>query len=151
MAKYEILGFGADSVTLWTLGTSLKGDFEKLQKYWRTYTRRMNRDQQFNPIFRVHENGSKSGHSHIHFIHYGFLDHRKTVETWRSITGEKSNVNFRKKESGDFNKALWYCLKYVTKESRNYSFLGAFYKTKVPKYNKQCELCISQEFKLYDL
>ncbi len=114
-----------DSIVMWTIGTSLPDNREnriKLQAYWNKFRARMSKLKLWEPIFRVVESG-KAGYLHIHFLNVGKLDFRIVIKAWRSITAEKSNVNFAKGDNG--GRHIRYTLKYLTKSPTKYSFLGA--------------------------
>jgi hypothetical protein len=147
-------------IQLWTLGTSLsdtRDNYVTLKRYWRLFTQRINTYKKrglisYSPIVRVFEAGTIGKRLHVHFINVGTIKHsceywdsdstgkylneefKCTTQCvtciWRSITQEKSNVNFRSKRSESPMSAFSYCAKYIAKGNR-YSYLGNFRLIKV--------------------
>jgi len=141
-----------EKLVLWTLGTNWKGNssYKDLQKAWTNFRKSMYHVDGFSPVFRVTEQGSKSGHLHIHFLNTGFLSHARALYTWRRVSNNSgANVNYSSKES-DPTKAINYLMKYMTKHPKfpsinsnsveilrhsvKYSWLGEWYKIKFDKY-----------------
>ncbi len=115
---------------MWSLGTSLsdtKMNRNLLMKRWNLFVKRMYHCEDWSPLFRVVEVGRR-GFLHIHVICHKFVDHRVVLETWRSLTREKSNVHVSG-HKGSLNplRLARYLMKYLSKESSSYRWLGSFY------------------------
>ncbi len=139
MSKFKKLK--RDRVYLWTFGTSLiVGNMDKLAVFWRKFTQRyaMKRKRtgvKYDPLFRVFEAGSKGRRLHVHAIFGDYFDHAEALKVWRSITGEKSNVQYVSKPmyANPVN-AFFYCAKYAVKGGSKYSYMGAMLKVPFGKY-----------------
>ncbi len=140
-----------EQAILWSLGSSkLDTEHERaaLGDSWKRFRMWMDNYSNWKPIFRVVETGSKGGRLHIHFIATRYLDHEVVLEAWRNAIGERANVNFSYiPHSDDTSSILNYLLKYLTKETSRYSWLGAFYKAgEGEKIEAVCEHGKSWEF-----
>lgn len=120
---------GADRLYMWSLGTSLKDtriNRKLLMRRWRDFTKRMWHCEEWNPVFRVVEVGRR-GFLHIHCVTTSFTEHAIVLRTWRSLTKEKSNVHVSGyKGVLDPRRLARYLMKYLTKESSKYHWLGSF-------------------------
>lgn len=115
---------------MWSLGTSLKDtkyNRKILLRMWNKFTKTVQRTETWKPLFRVVEKG-KRGYLHIHVVASHFCEHRIILNKWRAQTGEKSNVHVSGyRGTLDPRKLARYLMKYLTKESSAYRWLGAFY------------------------
>ena len=146
--RAEISGIDPKNGYMWTLGTSSKYvreyDWDAKQYYdnvsdviepWKLFRKRMNLEGAWSPLVYVVEAGSKGNRLHIHFLNEGVLSHKTVVRTWRSVTKEKSNVNYVKHSN------IGYLAKYTSKSLIRYHWLGKLYKAKIPKHESFCAEC----------
>ncbi len=115
---------------LWSLGTSLTDtsmNRKLIQKRWHRFQASMHRVEKWKPLFRVMEKGRR-GFLHFHVICESFCEHRVVLNVWRSLTKEKSNVHVSgHKGTQDTRRLTKYLLKYLSKESSKYWWLGRFH------------------------
>lgn len=118
------------SLNMWSLGTSLSdtpSNRKILLDWWRVFTRRLDRDTEWSPIFRVVETGRR-GFLHFHVVCSRYISHAKVLRIWRSITGEASNVHVSGSPNGRNVKPLVdYLIKYLSKEGSTYRWMGSLY------------------------
>lgn len=147
------------NVQLWTLGTDMKDtktNKEILYKYWRKFSMRINVYSKrigfkYSPLVYVFESGSKGDRLHIHFLHHGFLSHLFVLNLWRSITRQKSNVNYSALDHLSVIVVIWYLAKYVSKSLERYYWLGNWRKTPPDNHVVECIQCRqSDPFIYYD-
>lgn len=136
--RVEQSGVALDRAIMWTLGTSLKDSPENrriLARYWTRFRKHMNKYQQWDPVFRVVEAGSKGKRLHIHLVLVSQTTHAIVLKQWRKITGERSNVNFTAPVHSGHLGLLRYLLKYLTKQGTRYYWLGALYNAHPEPYD----------------
>lgn len=128
--RLDVCNQRIQSLNMWSLGTSLKDtayNRQVLLGWWRVFSRRLDRDTEWLPLFRVVEVGRR-GYLHIHCICGAFVAHEKVLRIWRSITGEASNVNVsgsgRNREPRTL---IRYLVKYLSKQGSAYRWLGPLY------------------------
>lgn len=130
LRRLEVSDHVEDEIIMWSLGTSLKDSkFNRkvLIERWRIFSRRMDRCEDWTPIFRVVEAGRR-GYLHLHVAVLGFASHAHVTSTWRSSTGEASNVNFSRSSGGaDTPTLVRYLVKYMAKKGSTYRWMGPFY------------------------
>lgn len=130
LRRLEVCDERIEELVMWSLGTSLKcSKYNRkiLLKFWRIFSRRINRSEDWNPVFRVVETGRR-GFLHIHVAVSGFASHAHICKVWRSVTGEASNVNFsRADKDRGIPTLIRYLVKYLTKEGSTYRWMGPFY------------------------
>lgn len=123
-------GASIEGIFLWSLGTSLTDtdtNRRLLNERWRLFTKRMNHYPEWQPLFRVRETGRR-GFLHFHVIAGRYIEHSKVLKEWRSLTREKSNVNVSGyKGQRDPDMLIGYLVKYLSKESSAYRWMGPLY------------------------
>jgi len=132
LARYKKIKFKGDKLILWTFGSSLHDNEinrRLIRNYWYLFVRRLKKiSKNFDPLMNCMESGSRGDRLHYHIVGRGFLDHEKVLEIWRSITKEKSNVNFsRKISSRNSYQAFAYLAKYASKGYKYY-WMGSMLK-----------------------
>lgn len=119
-----------DDLYMWSLGTSLvdtRANRKLLMSRWRTFTKRMYHCEDWVPLFRVVEVGRR-GFLHFHVIVGRYVDHRVVLNAWRALTKEKSNVHVSgHKGRQDARRLARYLIKYMSKSSTTYRFMGPMY------------------------
>ncbi len=115
---------------MWSLGTSLMdGKYNRvlLLGYWRRFSNAIRHYGIWSPIFRIVEVG-RHGFLHIHVVCTDYIDHADVLKMWRYQTGESSNVHVSAgNKYVDPCRLARYLMKYLSKESSSYRFLGVFY------------------------
>ncbi len=128
--RLDRLSSPVDNLYMWSLGTSLTDTVmnrKLIQRRWHEFQKRMYRVEKWKPLFRVLEVGMR-GFLHFHVIVECFCEHRAVLNMWRSLTREQSNVHVSGHRGKQDPKRLTrYLLKYLTKSSSKYSWLGRFH------------------------
>lgn len=123
-------GTDLEGIFLWSLGTSLtdtKANRRLLNQRWRLFTKRMNHNSKWQPLFRVRETGRR-GFLHFHVICGKFIPHSEVIDEWRSLTREKSNVHVSGyKGARNPRLLIGYLVKYLSKETSAYRWMGPLY------------------------
>lgn len=130
--RLDVSGVSVSSLHMWSLGCSLRdsrSNRKVLSGWWRQFTESMKRTG-WVPCFRILEVG-KRGYLHFHVVVSGFVEHAVILQKWRSITGEKSNVNVSA-AAGDSSHMVRYLTKYLSKGNGgacpgSYRWLGPLY------------------------
>lgn len=130
MRRLDLTKERIESLNMWSLGTSLKDtkyNRKVLHAWWREFHGKVKRIKEWVPLFRVLEVGRR-GFLHFHVVVSEYVDHKKILDTWRSITGEASNVHVSGSPPGrDFTPLIRYLVKYLTKEGSAYRWMGPLY------------------------
>ncbi len=121
---------GIRGLFMWSLGTSLSdtgANRKLLNERWHLFTKRMYHHTDWLPLFRVLEVGRR-GFLHYHVVTGLFIKHSTVLQCWRSLTKEKSNVHVSGyKGVKDPVPLIRYLLKYLTKSSSEYRWMGPLY------------------------
>ncbi len=133
-----------NNISFWTLGTSLidsKANRIAIQYLWNKFRASMNKYSNWEPVVKVVESGSIGKRLHIHFLSLNWIKHEIVLRHWRRITQERANVHVLKIVN-NVRTQLNYLIKYVSKDTGRYSWLGQF-RMKAQKENQstmhQCE------------
>ncbi len=118
------------TLNMWSLGSSLldtEYNRKGIMRLWHEFAWAMRSTPNWRPVFRILESGRRRL-LHFHVVVPFFVDHSIVIKAWRSLTGEASNVHV----SGgsyfmDPKRLCRYLMKYLSKESSNYRWMGPFY------------------------
>ena len=128
--RLENCGHKITRLHMWSLGTSLrdsKYNRKILLSRWRKFSKVMGHYKAWKPVFRIVEVGRR-GFLHIHIVCTAFVEHSLVISKWRGQTGEHSNVHVSPgSKYMNPHRLAGYLLKYLSKESSAYRFLGVFY------------------------
>jgi len=128
--RIDICDERIQSLNMWSLGTSLTDtplNRKTILHWWRVFTRRLDRNSHWAPLFRVLEVGRR-GFLHFHVVCSQYISHAEVLRVWRSITGENSNVHVSSSNKEMKTSTLIrYLIKYLTKESSSYRWMGSLY------------------------
>lgn len=128
--RLEVCGERIESLNMWSLGSSLvdtEANRKVIVDWWRLFTRRLDRRDEWTPIFRVLEVGRR-GFLHFHCVCTRYISHAEVLRTWRSITGEASNVHVSGSARGrNVSTLIRYLVKYLTKDNSTYRWMGSLY------------------------
>ncbi len=117
-------------LNMWSLGSSLRDspmNRKIMQSRWHRFQAGMIRRPDWAPLFRVIEVGRR-GYLHFHVITERYTRHSTVLRMWRIQTWESSNVHVSGyKGVQDPRRLTRYLLKYLSKSSSTYWWLGRFH------------------------
>ena len=115
---------------MWSLGTSMTDTIfnrNVLLARWRQFSKVMGHNKDWSPVFRIVEVGRR-GFLHLHVVAIRYVKHSEVLKAWRYQSGEKSNVHVSPgSKFMNPHRLAGYLLKYLSKNSSAYRFLGVFY------------------------